>query len=38
MEALASATVLEADVFLSAESPRLEDALASEGRPSHRLS
>ena len=38
MEALASATVLEADVYLSAASPRLENALASEGRRSHRLS
>ena len=34
----ASATVLEADVYLSAASPRLENALASEGRRSHRMS
>jgi hypothetical protein len=33
MEALAAATRLEADVFLSAPSPRLEGALQAEGRP-----
>ncbi|MGH9185508.1 MAG: hypothetical protein ACRD0U_06815 [Acidimicrobiales bacterium] len=33
MEALAAATRLEAEVFLSAPSPRLEGALQAEGRP-----
>lgn len=33
VEALAAATRLEADVFLSAPSPRLESALQAEGRP-----
>jgi hypothetical protein len=32
MEALAAASRLEADVFLSAPSPRLLDALRAEGR------
>lgn len=33
MEVLAAATRLDAEVFLSATSPRLEDALHAEGRP-----
>lgn len=33
MEALAAAVHLDADVYLSATSPRLEAALAAEGRP-----
>jgi hypothetical protein len=32
MEVLASAVYLEADVFLSASSPRLEEALGRESR------
>jgi hypothetical protein len=33
MEVLAAAVYLEADVYLSASSPRLEDALRRESRP-----
>ena len=35
MEALAAAVVLEADVYLSASSPRLEEALRRESRRVH---
>ena len=37
MEALAAALQLDADVALSARSPRLEEALTAEGRPFHVL-
>jgi hypothetical protein len=38
LEALAAAEVLDADVFLTAPSPRLEAAVAAEGHRVRRLS